>query len=103
MTDEGMTYEELRTALAEGRAIAKHTEEIRQRLHSLLGMPELVHRSGHQLLTDAIALQSYLQLMLDENDRLVAFLMGLEEAGTITRKELELLMGLRRGSRFSGR
>jgi hypothetical protein len=48
-----------------------------------------------RLLADPSALVGYLQLALDENERLVAFLHGLEEAGTISREELELLMGLR--------
>lgn len=33
--------------------------------------------------------------MLGEDERLVVFLIGLEEAGMISRRELELLMGLR--------
>lgn len=92
-----MTYEELRAAMSEGRAISKHFEEIRMRVHTLAKVPELSYRAGPKLLSDAVALVGYLQLMLDENDRLIAFLIGLEEAGTITRQELELLMGLRRG------
>ena len=97
MSDDGMTYEQFRSAMSEGRAISKHFEEIRMRVHTHAKVPELAYRSGQSLLGDALCLVGCLQLMLDENDRLIAFLIGLEDAGTITRRELELLMGLRRG------
>jgi hypothetical protein len=78
-------------------ALVRHFAEIKERVFGLSGMPELVGRSGSSLLIDAIALVGYLELMLGENQKLVAFLMGLEQAGTISRSELELLIGLRQG------
>lgn len=99
----GLTLEQLKEALAEGRALATHFHEIRERVLEGLAArrksPESVgtgQRDPDHLLVDAAALVGYLQLLLDDNERFVAFLLGLEEAGTITRAELELLMGLRK-------
>jgi len=106
MSDDGMTYEQLRAAMTEGRAISKHFEEIKARFFPALRRFKDANDRGdviganaktlRPMIEDMAALVGYLQLMLDENDRLVAFLIGLEEAATITRQELELLMGLRR-------
>jgi len=106
MSEDGMTYEELRAAMSEGRAISQHFEEIKtrffpalKRFTGSLNRGDLIGANAKTLqpmIEDMAALVGYLQLMLDENDRLLAFLIGLEEAGTITRQELELLMGLRR-------
>jgi hypothetical protein len=93
--EDGLTYEQLVEAMKGERALVKHFAEIKERVFELTGMPELVGRSGSSLLADAAALIGYLELLLGENEKLVAFVIGLEEAGTITRTELEFLMGLR--------
>jgi hypothetical protein len=99
----GLTLEQLKEALAEGRALVEHFQEIRERVFHALAerrkhpnSVRTVERDPDRLLVDAAALVGYLQLVLDDNERFVAFLLGLEEAGTITRAELELLMGLRK-------
>ena len=98
-----LTSEELKRALHRERAIVQHFSEIRERVLVALAERRSGPASGdrqataeNQLLADASALVGYLQLILGENERMVAFLAGLEEAGTISREELELLMGLRR-------
>jgi hypothetical protein len=99
----GLTLEQLKEALAEGRALVTHVHEIRERVLQALAERRksansvgTAERDPDQLLVDAAALVGYLQLVLEDNERFVAFLLGLEEAGTITRAELELLMGLRK-------
>lgn len=98
-----LSVEELKAALHGKRAIALHIAEIRERVLHTTSVRRSnaqasveAERECNQLLVDAAALVGYLQLALDENERLVAFLVGLEEAGTISREELEFLMGLRR-------
>jgi hypothetical protein len=106
MSDDGLSYEDLCAAMENGRALAAHFEEIKHRAFDLVARKGAQERSdavgtnARSMWTpveDVIALVGYLQLMLDENDKLLAFVMGLERAGTITRAELERLMGLRRG------
>jgi hypothetical protein len=99
-----LTLEELKAALHRERAIVQHFQEIRDRVFGALsaGRESADSSPAHaastgELLVDAAALVGYLQLLLDENERLVAFLAGLQEAGTISREELEFLMGLRHG------
>jgi len=107
--DDGLTFEELQVAMRSQRAFVAHFREICDRVADLCKRLGEARERGHaladegdapsvidQLAVDAAALVGYLQLMLDENERLVAYLMGLEEAGTISRAELEFLMGLRR-------
>jgi hypothetical protein len=99
-----LTLEELKAALHRERAIVQHFQQIRDRVFGTSSADrESADSSGAhaastaELLVDAAALVGYLQLALDENERLVAFLAGLQEAGTISREELEFLMGLRHG------
>ena len=112
MSDERLTLEELKEAMRGKRAIVVHFVEIRDRVFDLLKRLREERQCGERvsggaettnaverLATDAAALVGYLQLMLDENERLVAYLIGLEEAGTISRTELEFLMGLGRTRR----
>ena len=112
MNDDGLTLEELKQAMREGRALVAHFVEIQTRVFELLKRLREARERGEvvapgaettktieRLAADAASLVGYLQLMLDENDRLVAYLIGLEEAGTISRQELDFLMGLRRASR----
>jgi hypothetical protein len=102
-SDAPLTVEELKAALHGKRALALHFAEIRERVLRATSLRRSEAqatvegaREYDQLLVDATALVGYLQLALDENERLVAFLLGLEEAGTISREELQFLMGLRR-------
>ena len=107
MSDDGLSYEDLCAAMENGRALAAHFDEIKHRVFDLVarlkGAQErgdaigTTARSMWPLVEDVIALVGYLQLMLDENDKLLAFVMGLERAGTITRAELDRLMRLRGG------
>lgn len=96
-----LSLEQLKAALHRERAIVQHFEEIRERVFAALACSSEAAAAGDdvegttQALVDAAALVGYLQLLLHENERLVAYLIGLEEAGTISREELELLMGLR--------
>jgi hypothetical protein len=110
MSDEELTFDELKAAMREQRAIVVHFVEIRDRVFDLLRrLREARERDERvdgaettetveRLAADAAALVGYLQLMLDENQRLVAYLIGLEEEGTISRAELEFLMGLGQSS-----
>lgn len=93
--DDRMTYGEFHEALDSGRAIDKHFDEIRERVLSIASTPEVVDQSGRALLHDSYALIGYLGLMLNENDRLIRFLIRLKEDGRITRNELGDLLGLR--------
>jgi len=105
ISDATLSLDELKAALHGNRAITLHFSEIRERLMPVLpasragrGEAQTGAEPGHghnQLLVDAAALVGYLQLALCENERLVSFLLELEEAGRLGRQELGLLMGLR--------
>jgi hypothetical protein len=51
--------------------------------------------AGQELLGLAKDLSELLQIEIEQNERLTAFAMGAEEAGFVSRAELDILMGLR--------
>ena len=50
--------------------------------------------AGAELLGLAKALAELLQIEIEQNERLTAFAMGAEEAGFVSRTDLDILMGL---------
>jgi hypothetical protein len=90
-----MTYSEFIAALDQGRAIRRHYDEIVKRFFEVKETAEPVTGGGRTPLHDLSALVGYLGLMLDENDKLVHFLLRLENERRLSRREFCDLMGLR--------